>query len=235
MTKNVSTPSDPLLDHFSKPEMVAQYLEGPRKFVPGLDALLRMTTLLLAEQAPANMKVLVLGAGGGSDLLAMADAHPDWTFVGVDPSREMLDLASETTRPHKGRIELIQGYIDAAPTGPFDAATCLLTLHFLDADERERTLRELHRRLRPGAAFVVAHSAFPQSPDRRDVWLDRYALFAIASGFDPGMTWQARAAVAASLYCFEPARDEAILRASGFSDIEMFYAAFTWRGWVCRA
>lgn len=235
MTENASTTSDPMLEHFSKPEMVAQYLEGPRRFVPGLDSLLTMTTLLLAEQAPANMKVLVLGAGGGSELLAMAEAHPGWTFVGVDPSREMLDLASETTRAHRDRIELIQGYIDTAPTGPFDAATCLLTLHFLPADARERTLQELHKRLRPGAAFVVAHSAFPQGRDRRDTWLDRYARFAIASGFDPGMAWKARAAVATSLNCFDPEQDEAILRSSGFSDIELFYAAFTWRGWVCRA
>jgi tRNA (cmo5U34)-methyltransferase len=224
-----------LLDHFTNPGMVSQYLEGPRKFVPGIDALLRMTTLLLTEQTPSRMNVLVLGAGGGSELLAMADANRDWTFVGVDPSREMLDLAWQTTRAHQDRIELIQGYIDSAPAGPFDAATCLLTLHFLDADERERTLREVHKRLRPGAAFVVAHSAFPQSLDKRDVWLDRYARFAIASGFDPDMAWKARAAVAASLHCFEPARDEAILASSGFSNIELFFAAFTWRGWICRA
>ena len=29
--------------------------------------------------------------------------------------------------------------------------------------------------------------------------------------------------------------DEAILRAAGFSDVTLFYAAFTWRGWVARA
>lgn len=29
-----------------------------------------------------------------------------------------------------------------------------------------------------------------------------------------------------------PEQDEAILREAGFSDVGMFYAGFTWRGWV---
>lgn len=230
-----ATPDDPLLQNFSRPELVAQYLEGPRRFVPGLDALLRMTQLLLAEHAPTDARLLVLGAGGGSELLAIAEAQPEWTFVGVDPAREMLDLAAQTAHAHIDRIELVHGYIDDAPPGPFDAATCLLTLHFLSADERVRTLRHLHGRMKPGARLVVAHSSFPQAEDERDHWLDRYARFAIASGFDPDMAWNARTAVATSLHCFAPEVDEALLREGGFSDVTLFYAAFTWRGWVCRA
>ncbi|MEO5756290.1 MAG: hypothetical protein ABIQ51_05455 [Mesorhizobium sp.] len=29
-----------------------------------------------------------------------------------------------------------------------------------------------------------------------------------------------------------PAQDEAILREAGFSDVELFYAGFTFKGWV---
>jgi tRNA (cmo5U34)-methyltransferase len=29
-----------------------------------------------------------------------------------------------------------------------------------------------------------------------------------------------------------PEQDEAVLREAGFSDVTLFYAAFTWRGWV---
>jgi len=39
----------------------------------------------------------------------------------------------------------------SAPDGPFDAAACLLTLHFLAQDERRQTVREVYRRLIPGA------------------------------------------------------------------------------------
>jgi tRNA (cmo5U34)-methyltransferase len=227
--------ANPLLDHFNDSEMVLRYLDGPRRFVPGLDDLLKMTLLLLAERAPANAKVLVLGAGGGSELLAMAEAQPGWAFVGVDPASEMLKLAERTASAHMDRIELIEGCIDNAPVGPFDAATCLLTLHFMDAAERERTLRLLHSRLRPNAPFVAAHIAFPQEENERGIWLDRYAAFAVANGVDPEMARNARDMVAANLHCLNPEQDEAILRTSGFADVDLFYSAFTWRGWTCRA
>lgn len=235
MAAEAESSKDPFLKHFSDPEAVARYAEGPRRFVPGLDALHRMAGLLLAENAPETASVLVLGAGGGSELKALAQAYPRWTFVGVDPAAEMLNLAAHTTAAYGDRIELIEGYIDNAPLGPFDAAICLLTLHFLDPAERERTVRQIHSRLRPGAPFVAAHASFPQGAGERDVWLDRYAAYPLASGADPGHVQTARAAVAAKLQSLSPDHDEAILCAAGFSDVSLFYAAFTWRGWVARA
>jgi tRNA (cmo5U34)-methyltransferase len=226
---------EPFLKNFSDPQKVASYAEGPRRFVPGLEALHKMTGLLIAERAPADARVLVLGAGGGSELRAMTEAYPGWTFVGVDPAAQMLRLAERTVGPHMDRVELIEGYIDDAPAGPFDASTCLLTLHFLAEPERVRTVRQIHDRLRPGAPFVAAHVSFPQAAGERDIWLDRYAAYPIASGVDPDQVNGGRAAVAASLNTFSPEKDEAVLRAGGFSDACQFYAAFAWRGWIGHA
>jgi tRNA (cmo5U34)-methyltransferase len=144
----------------------------------------------------------------------------------------MLKLAAQTLGPAHARVQLQQGYIDDAPEGPFDAATCLLTLHFLDIDERRRTAREIHRRLKPGAPFVAAHSSFPQAGTDRGRWLSRYAAYAIASGADPDKANNARAAVDANLSLLSPEQDARVLSEAGFRDVEMFYAAFTWRGWV---
>lgn len=194
-----------------------------------------MTELLLAEHVPCDASVLVLGAGGGLELRALAQAQLGWRFTGIDPAGPMLDLARETMGEHAARADLIEGYIDAAPAGPFDAATCLLTLHFLNRDERVRTLREMHRRMKPGAPLVVVHSSFPQAEPARSRWLARYAAFAVASGVDLAQTEQARSAVASSLALLTPEEDEHCLYDAGFQGVELFYAAFTWRGWVSRA
>ena len=235
MTAEIADGAEHFLRAFSDPEAVARYADGPRRFVPGLEALHRMTGVLLAEQAPADAKVLVLGAGGGLELSALAEAQPGWTFVGVDPSREMLRLAERTLGPRMAQVELIEGYIDDAPDGPFDAATCLLTLHFLAAPARQKTVRAIHRRLRPGAPFVAAHGSFPQDPEERALWLDRYAAYAIASGADPEQAGSARAAVDAMAPMLSPEQDEAILHDGGFRNVRPFFAAFTWRGWIAHA
>lgn len=222
------------LDMFADAERVANYAKNPPRYMPGFEAVQRMAAVLLAERAPADAHVLVLGAGGGLEVKAFAAAQPGWRFTGVDPAAPMLDLARVTLGPDAHRAELVEGVIDAAPAGPFDAATCLLTLHFLPRDERVRTLAAMHGRLRPGAPLVVAHASFPQEGPQRARWLDRYAAFALASGADPNEVEQARAAVDASLALLTPEEDEACLREAGFNAIEPFYAAFTWRGWVAH-
>lgn len=234
MTSEATTGARYFLDAFADPQAIACYADGPRRFVPGFEALHRMTGLLLAERMPADARVLVLGAGGGLELKALAETYPGWHFVGVDPSRAMLDLAARTLGPLGERVELVQGYIDDAPEGPFDGATCLLTLHFLESAERQRTVAEIHRRLRPGAPFVAAHGSFPQG-DARGLWLSRYVAWAVASGADPDQAAKARDAVDASVQMYSPAQDEAILRDAGFADVSLFYAAFTWRGWIATA
>ena len=227
--------SQQFLKAYSDPDAVAHYADGLRRFVPGLEALHRMTGILLAERVPQDALVLDLGAGGGLELKALADTYPGWRFVGVDPSAEMLRLAAQTMGSHAARAEFVEGYIDDAPQGLFDAAVCLLTLHFLDVAERTRTAREIRRRLKPGAPFVAAHSSFPQAPDARERWLSRYAAYAVASGADRDQVDKAREAVAAGANLFSPEQDESILRSAGFADVSLFYAAFTWRGWIAYA
>ena len=128
---------------FANAASVAGYRERTEQLVPGLFDLHRMTGLLLAEWAPADAQVLVLGAGGGMELSFLAGMQPGWRFLGIDPSAAMLDLARSVLGEAASRVTFHEGYIDSAPVGKFDAAVCLLTLHFLPEQERLETLRAI--------------------------------------------------------------------------------------------
>ena len=225
---------DRLREHFSNPETIARYVEGPPRFVPGFFDIHRMADVLLRERVPEAGRLLVVGAGGGLEIRSFAEANPEWTFVGVDPSAEMLALARQVAGA-TDRVDLVHGLVDDAPPGPFDGATCLLTLHFLDREARRHTLREIRRRLAPGAPFIIAHSSFPQAPDQRSHWLERYRAFAVAAGAEPGNAEHWREAVEAQLTLLDPEEEERLLVEAGFSGVSAFYAAFTWRGWVAYA
>lgn len=217
---------------FSDPLAIRNYADNAVRRVPGLHDLQKMTALLVAERAPELANVLVVGAGGGMELKELAQAHPQWRFVGVDPSRPMLDLAEATLGPLLARVELHHGLTETAPTGPFDAATCLLTMHFLSIDERRSTLLEIRRRLKPGAPLVMAHYSVPQATGERQLWLSRSAAFAIASGIDPESAQNAATAIGSTLPLLSPEQDEALLEAAGFAGSRLFYAGLAFRGWV---
>ncbi len=220
------------MSSFSDPQEVANYAERPAKQVPGFHALQQMTALLLAETVPHDGHVLVLGAGGGLELKVFAEAQPEWNLVGIDPSAEMLKLASATLGPLASRVELHEGYIDTAPEGPFDGATCLLTLHFLPAEERLHTLTELRRRLKPGAPLIVAHHSVPQAEDQKLRWLNRYVAFAAASGVAAQDAKTTVATMSSRLPLLSPEQDVDLLQKAGFDNVELFYAGFTFKGWI---
>ncbi|AWV06190.1 class I SAM-dependent methyltransferase [Marilutibacter maris] len=228
---------------FSDPDAVARYAEGPIRQVPGFLALQTMATLLLAERVPTDGRVLVLGAGGGLELKAFAQAQPGWRLLGVDPSAPMLKLAADTLGPLAARAELLEGLIDDAPDTAFDGASCLLTLHFLPPAQRLHTLRQLRRRLKPGAPLVAAHHSVPADDGddagsdttddgSRQRWLRRYAAFATASGVPAADARRAIDAIAARLPLLTPQQDRALIEQAGFERVELFYAGFTFRGWV---
>jgi len=220
---------------FSDSAAVAQYTANVVRQVPGVQALHQMTHILLAEHVPAGGQVLVLGAGGGMELRAFAQASPAWQLTGVDPSVEMLALATQVLGDLFHGIELIEGYVDSAPLVAFDGATCLLTLHFLSPEQRLHTLRELRRRLRPGAPLVIAHHSVPGDPVGKRTWFRRWAAFAAASGLSAESPDARADSIARQLPTLSPEEEVALLEKAGFERPSLFYAALSFRGWVAYA
>lgn len=219
----------------SKPfegQSVSGYLEGPYRLVPGYDGLLRMTTQLLAETVPASGNILVLGAGGGLEIREMAASQPGWRFEGIDPSQDMIDLAAQTTEDSADRVNLRTGYIDSASEGPFDGATCILTMHFVPEDQRLETLTQIRKRLAPGAPFVMAHISFPQDEPERSTWIARHVAYA---GTPANKAEAAQHAIGSKLNILSPDEEEALLRQAGFGTISLFYAGLSFRGWIAYA
>jgi tRNA (cmo5U34)-methyltransferase len=216
-------------------EAVHSYIDGPPRQVPGYSGLLRMTTMLLAERTPPNGRVLVLGAGGGLELKAFAEAHAGWSFDGVDPSPDMLRLAEQVVGPYRERVRFHEGKIDRAPEGPFDAAACLLTFHFIPQPQRLETLRQIRRRMKADAPFVVAHISIPEAETERSKWIDRHIAYAALDGSDPAKAEEARKSMLTRLSILAPHEEEEMLRDAGFAGVSLFFAAFSFRGWVAYA
>lgn len=221
-------------DPFRTAEAVAHYAGNLRRNVPGIDVVHDLVELLLAEAVPAGGRVLVVGAGGGVEIAHLAGHHADWHFDGVDPSAQMLELARHTLGALAGRVALHEGYVFDAPAGPFDAATCLLTLHFIEREERLRTLQAIRERLRPGAPLVVLHHSIAGG-EARHAWLQRNAAHGVRKGVDPEHAARGAEQIAQRLPILTPQQDEQLLRDAGFRDVELYYAALTFRGWIARA
>ncbi|WP_266172217.1 class I SAM-dependent methyltransferase [Dyella subtropica] len=220
--------------HYEDPEFVRRYAQGPAAFVPAYVHMQRMAAQLMRERIGDTGQVLVLGAGGGLELEAFAKLSPQWTFVGVDPAKAMLTAAQERMRAAGAseRVDWHHGYIFDAPAGPFDAATSLLTLHFVPDDgTKECTLREIHRRLKPGAPFMLVDLCIDLAASDAATALNRYREFALESGAQPEQVETTCGRLVTVLQMVSAERDEELLGGAGFRQVELFYAGLSWRGW----
>jgi tRNA (cmo5U34)-methyltransferase len=223
-------------DPFADPEFVARYVDGPKRFVPGHDDMRRMSAQLLAEEAPENGHILVVGAGGGLELRHFAEAEKGWRFTGVDPSAQMLSLARDVLGEASARCELIEGTMESAPPGPFDGASCLLTLHMIPDDGAKlAALVAIRERLRPGARFVMVDHCLDRSEPDFERRLGRYARFARESGAPPEDVEKACEGIRSVVHMISRAREEELLAEAGFWEVDLFYAGFSWTGWTARA
>jgi tRNA (cmo5U34)-methyltransferase len=221
--------------NFADPEKVAKYTTlGPPAFMPGHAGVLQMAGVLLAETVPTDGRILIVGAGGGLDTLALSKAGPDWTFVGVDPAPAMLDLARAVVGPEvNARLELIEGVAADAPPGPFDAATLILVLGMIPDDGSKLSLlRDIHQRLKPGAPFILVDRCGERDGLGFERDVDRYIAYATASGVDPSTLTSARESQRANKGLVPPQRNEALLIEAGFKTLEVFYVGMAWRGWI---
>lgn len=124
-----------------------------RFFVPALFAQWTGTVLDAAAVGSATQRVLDLACGTGVLTRAAAArvGDPD-RVVGIDPNEGMLAVAAERAPGidwRAGRAERI-GFDDAT----FDAVVCQFGLMFFE--NREASLREMRRVLRPGGRLAVA-------------------------------------------------------------------------------
>lgn len=169
----MSTP--PLVDFFTK-EIASAYDERNKKLSPIADNMHFLIRLVLADMPQAS-RVLCVGVGTGAEILSLAQANPQWTFVGVEPSLSMLDVCRERLAKEgvQDRCTLIHGYVqDVSETEKFDAALSVLVGHFVKRSERADFYGHMVKRLRKGGCLINTEISYdlnsPEFPQMLKNW-----------------------------------------------------------------
>ncbi|NQX58402.1 class I SAM-dependent methyltransferase [Paenibacillus qinlingensis] len=222
-------------------EMAQAYETNARISIPTYDALFGMVqSYFRAEISGEAASVLVVGAGGGQELSTWGPANPEWRFTGVDISAEMLKIAQHKTNQldMANRVNLIHGTITDLPEADaaFDAASCILVLHFIDnVQEKLELLRSIHERMKPGAPFVLV-SAYgdregTELKDRLHVWRS----FWLEAGRSTSIVNEMVNTGIMKISFLPEKQIEGLLQDSGFTHITKFFVTGLFGGWICQA
>lgn len=213
---------------------IDDYVLRARQSIPGRDALFSIARSCLEIKLSANAKILVVGAGGGEEIISCGKDNADWRFVGVDLSEEMLKLATSRIK-HEGLNNEIQLHkmevIDLEDRG-FDAATCFLTLHFVPDDgSKLATLQAIRTRLKPKSPFIVVDGAGQRETtefsDNMMTWKRHAQNNGMPIDFLDKMVENA-----IELPFVTEEREVELLAEAGFSEIRKIYQGAWFNGWL---
>ena len=217
-----------------------EYAQQSRIGLAGYDACHELSACMLSAAMDQGKptRVLVVGAGGtGGEIVATARLEPEWSFVAVDPSPPMLDLARMHLAKAKliDRVELLSGTVAELNSAPsFDAAIMIGVLHHLPGDAaKQEILKQIALRLRPRAPLVIAgnYRHYASQPLLMDAWAARWRM----NGAEPE---EVRSKMNKILQGAEPPSSEevviALLSEAGFEEPVRFFSSLFWGAWLAR-
>jgi ubiquinone/menaquinone biosynthesis C-methylase UbiE len=110
-------------------------------------------------------RALDVGCGTGDLVVLIKRLHPGVEVVGLDPDPKALDRARRKAERAGAGLRLDRGFSDELPyqDASFDRVFSTLMYHHLGRDEKEGTLREARRVLRPGGLLCLLDFAGPEA------------------------------------------------------------------------
>ncbi len=215
------------------PLQVVQYDNLISKFVPGYSAIFQIALAHLQTVLPDEAHILVVGAGSGKELLTFAEAMPNWSLTGVDPSAHMLALARQKIADSNlaQQIRLHQGFVtDLDETNLFDAATSILVMHFLPDDGTKLNfLSSIAARIKPGAPLILLdiYGGPEFVKDFGPTWIQHGHLMGL-----PLEMLQKLEQGHANFHPITETRTLELLEQTGFGNVRRFYVALVYGGWI---
>jgi ubiquinone/menaquinone biosynthesis C-methylase UbiE len=114
----------------------------------------------------AEGRVLEIGIGPGFNLPIYGTKAE--CVIGLDPSPKLLSMARRMAQRVPGRIELIESSAEAIPLEDKSIDTLVMTWTLCSIPDPSRSLREMHRVLKPGGRLLFVEHG--RSPDPHVRW-----------------------------------------------------------------
>lgn len=220
-------------------ERAKKYDRDTRVIIPGYEALHSMAYALLGVDLGSSANVLIVGSGTGEEILNLSKLNPQWQFTGVDPSADMMAVAQTriTEQGLSSQAQLHLGTTDELPEAQlYDAATLILVMHFVPDDgSKLALLQSIAKRLKKGAIFILADLHGDKNSKQfhhfMAAWKLREIMAGLSSQEEIEKGFQRRMN---SIQFIPEARLIELLHTAGFIEVERFYGAYLFGGWVAK-
>jgi tRNA (cmo5U34)-methyltransferase len=211
-------------------EQATHYNDRITRLVPGYELLHQLTNAQLKATLKDNAHILVVGAGTGKEILALAALNPTWQFTAQDTSSDMLAIAKQAFEEHgiAKRVNVIEGELDKLSTKA-DAALSLLVMHFLKDDgSKKQLLKNIKANLNKGANLFISDLMKPETDFEREAQITVCADLGLS---DAGQAYTAQN-LDSEFYPLDRMRFSELLNECKYGIPKLYFKALGFSGYV---
>lgn len=167
------------------PYNAAEYDENIRKTIPYYEAFSDETIRLVKAVRPLPELWVDTGCGTGYLVSKALPEFPDTRFILADPSKDMLEQASQRLagQANVRFLEPVgsQGFAKQL-TEKADVVTAIQCHHYLQKEQRAGALRACHEILKDGGLLVVFENIRPATEEGLKIGLELWRQFQLSQG-----------------------------------------------------
>ncbi len=215
-----------------------EYAKLAEQFIPGRRAIFAIVEASFLELLPeGSARILVVGAGGGEEILRLGADNPHWSFVGVDTYQPMVELAqrrlAETPVGARSKVNVMA--IENLDDKDFDAATCILTAHFVPDDGAKLAFfKAIRACLKPGAPLAIIDGVGVAGEAQTELQRRIWKRHAIRNGVAEDVA-ETNAQNFEKVAVVSAEREEELLTSAGFERLTPIFRGITIKGWLAFA
>jgi tRNA (cmo5U34)-methyltransferase len=215
----------------------ARSYDQNNSYLTPINANLHYLIEILLTDLKSESKILCVGAGTGTEIIALARAFPKFTFVAVDPSGAMLNVCRERIENlgMSDRCQFVTGVVDDVPEiEKFDAVLCLLVLHHTSEYERQGIVSGIAKRLKENGYFISSELSADLAASTAGNVMKNWKFLSRRAGISEEKIQILPETMNRNLGIMSPFDYENLLRKNGFDLPVQFFQSFMIRAWYAQ-
>jgi tRNA (cmo5U34)-methyltransferase len=198
--------------------------------IPYYDLFCEETLGLVKAVHPSPAKWLDTGCGTGTMVLGAQKVFPKTSFTLADPSKAMLDVASEKLREQEIEFLMAGTQELAFPDRSFNVITAVQAHHYFIAETRKAATANCFRMLQSGGVYITFENIRPFTGTGLKVGLERWKRFQADKGRNSDEIGRHLARYDVEYFPLTISQHLELLRDIGFKAVEILFAGYMQAG-----
>lgn len=178
-----------------------------------------------------NNKISWLDVGCGTGKMAEVGLEVSNSFVLLDNSADMLDIARKQIHSDKAEF-VLKAADDMDYEKEFDVVTAVQVFHYLSADERRKAICKCYNALKSGGIFITFENFAPDTEIGAKLYLNRWKQYQISQGKTEQESKDHIERYGTEYFPITIDKHKRLLKECGFKAVELLWCSYMQAGFI---